>query len=293
MLMNRSPEPRTNKVQVIDRAFDILDELAELRTGAGVTQLAGRLSLHKSTVHRLLAALERHRYVTRDVETATYRLGYRLFELGALAIPYGELHSVARPFVERLSKKTKETAHLGILLDGEILSIVNAETSQQVRTPGTVGRRTPLYCTSLGKAILAFLSEETAQDTIKRIRFRSKTENTIKTAAALRTELALTHERGYAVDDEEFEHGLRCVGAPVFNHTGDVVAALSVAGPIFRVTTAAIPTYAQAVVSVANQLSTALGFQGSVRKPGDTGEFAQPAGVNGASPNGPGRLRKS
>src|SRR3569833_1166407 len=141
MLMPRSAESRSTGVQVIDRVFDILDELAELRTGAGVTQLARRLSLHKSTVHRLLSALEKHRYVTRDVETATYRLGYRLFELGALAIPYGELHTVARPFVERLSKKTRETAHLGVLLGAEIQSIVSAGASQQERTPGTVGRR--------------------------------------------------------------------------------------------------------------------------------------------------------
>ena len=150
MLMPRSAESRSTGVQVIDRVFDILDELAELRTGAGVTQLASRLSLHKSTVHRLLSALEKHRYVTRDVETATYRLGYRLFELGARAIPYGELHTVARPFVERLSKKTRETAHLGVLLDAEILSIVYAETSQQVRTPCTDNHHTPQYCTSLG-----------------------------------------------------------------------------------------------------------------------------------------------
>ena len=144
------------RVQVLDRAFALLDVLAGCDSAMGATELGERVGLNKSTVHRLLAVLERNRYVERDVESGRFRLGLKLVQLGSIALSRFDLHRRARPFVERLMEETGETAHLGVLRQNEIISLVNAESQRSVRTPSTVGRRSPLHCTSQGKAVAAF-----------------------------------------------------------------------------------------------------------------------------------------
>jgi IclR family KDG regulon transcriptional repressor len=251
----------TYRIQVLDRAFRVLEVLAGADGELGATELAARSRLHKTTAHRLLVILERQRFVERNPDNAKYRLGWRLFELGSLAVSRLDLYSLAKPYVESLMEQTGETARMAVLRGGEIISLVNAESRRNVRTPSTVGRRSPLYCTSQGKAILAHLPPETAGELIRSIEFKSYTGNTITRPSRLKTELAVIRERGYAIDDEEFEDGLRCIGAPVRNHLGEVVAGLSIAGPAFRVGGEQLEHQIRAVVSVSRQLSAALGFQ--------------------------------
>jgi DNA-binding IclR family transcriptional regulator len=250
--------PPTYHVQVLDRAFDVLDVLAGNGGELGATEVAIHLGLHKSTVHRLLMMLQTRRFVERNTETGKYRLGWRLFELGSLAASRVDLYEIARPHIEHLVKITGETAHLGVLRGGEIISLMNVETHRSVRTPASVGRRTPLYCTSLGKAILANLSEAMAADILRPVEFQVFTRHTL-TKESFKTELTKVREKGYAIDDEEFEDGLRCVGAPVRNHMGEVVAAISIAGPSFRVGGDNLPTLIRSVMTVADQLSSSLG----------------------------------
>jgi IclR family KDG regulon transcriptional repressor len=248
-------------VEVLDRAFRLLDQLAEMETEPSASELAAKLELHKSTVHRLLAILERHRYLERNLESGRYRLGWRLFELGSLAVSRLDLYHRARPYVETLMRKTGETAHVGVLRGGELISIVNVETDRTVRTPATVGKRSPLYCTSQGKTLMAHLPEALLKQVLANLQMKAFTANTITQISRLKLELAMVRRRGYAMDNEEFEDGLRCIGAPVRNHAGAVVAAISIAGPAYRVGGANLPELIGSVVTVAGQLSESLGFR--------------------------------
>lgn len=253
--------PARYRVQVIDRIFQILDLLAKAKGEMGVTEVARQLGLHKSTVHRLVATLERHRYVEKNAENAKYRLGWRLFELGTLAVSRLDLHGLARPFLASLVKETCETAHLGVMSHGELISIVSVEADRALRLPATVGRRSPLYCTSQGKAILAFSDPEVADEIIRKMTFKAFTPNTITKPLRLKDELARIRKIGYALDNEEMEEDLRCIGAPVFNHASQVIGALSIAGPAYRVSSAHLPRLSTVVMRTAAQLSAALGFR--------------------------------
>lgn len=253
---------RTYKVQVLDRTFGIFDVLAANGPELTLADIALRLNLHKSTTHRLLAVLEDHRYVERT-SSGRYRLGSKLLELGARAASGLELAKCARPFLEELVAETGETAHVGILREGEVLSIANVESPRTLRTPSTVGRRTPAHCTSLGKAILAFAEEDEVAKVIRTRGLTTYTPKTLSRVAAFYRELAKVRERGYAVDDEEFEEGLRCIGAPVRDHSGRVVAAISISGPAFRLMPERWPALANAVIHAAEKLSAVLGYGSS------------------------------
>jgi IclR family transcriptional regulator, KDG regulon repressor len=252
---------RVYRVQVIDRIFEILDLMARSKGELGSTDLAQKLGLHKSTVHRLLAVLERHRFVEKNHETAKYNLGWRLFELGTAAASRMGLYGLARPYLAALAKKTCETAHLGIVNHGEVMSIVSVEADRSLRLPATVGRRSPLYCTSQGKAMLAFSDPAQAEEIIRSLNMKALTRNTITKAPRLHDELARIRKAGYAVDNEELEEGLRCIGAPVFDHAGQPIAAVSIAGPAYRVGGGHLPRLTEAVIQTSRQLSSALGFQ--------------------------------
>jgi DNA-binding IclR family transcriptional regulator len=196
---------RTNqteyKVQVLDRALAILNALAASNGCLGSTDLGERLNLNKSTVHRLLAVLEKNRFVERDLDSGRFRLGLKLVELGSIALSRFDLHRLAKPFIERLVAETGETAHLGILRQNEVVSLVNAEGHHSVRTPSTVGRRSPVHCTSQGKVLLAYQPEALVDRFLRAYRFTSFTKNTIRGGAKFRNELAEVRRKGYALDD--------------------------------------------------------------------------------------------
>jgi IclR family transcriptional regulator, KDG regulon repressor len=252
---------RDYQVRVIDRAFAILDELARGVEEKGDVELAEKLALHKSTVHRLLAVLERSGFVERRPGSAKYRLGWRLFELGMIAVSRLDIIDRAKPFVAQLVQTTGETAHLGVLRQGHVVSLLNVESPHTVRTPATVGRRIPLHCTSQGKAIMAYMPPDQVEEQLRDYTFTVHAANSIDSKTRFLAELELVASRGYAVDNEEFEDGLRCIGAPVRNHSGAVIAAISIAGPTFRVTGARLPTLSREVMRVATELSAALGYR--------------------------------
>jgi len=249
------------QVQVLDRALGILDLLAGENPELGLSEVSELTGLHKSTVHRLLQVLERHRLIEKLALNGKYRLGLRLFELGSKAMAQFDLRERAQPYLKRLVLETGETAHICILDGDRMLSIANVESPRTLRTPSTVGHRTPLHCTSVGKALLAFLSEDEQIDLINQCELIDYTRHTITKPARLKAELKLIRQRGYALDDEEIEEGLRCVGAPVMDHSGRVVAAMSIAGPAFRLTDDRIPAVARSVIQAASELSVELGYE--------------------------------
>src|SRR5215510_4971568 len=249
------------QVQVLDRALGILDLLAGENSELGPSEVSERTGLHKSTVHRLLQVLERHRLIEKIALNGKYRLGLRLFELGSKAMAQFDLHDRAQPYLKRLVLETGETAHICVLDGDRALSIANVESPRTLRTPSTVGRRTHLHCTSVGKALLALLPEEEQNELIKKLELTAYTRHTLTKPSRLKDELKLIRQRGYAIDDEELEEGLRCIGAPVMDYSGGVVAAISIAGPTFRLTEERIPMVARSVIHAASELSAELGYK--------------------------------
>jgi len=251
------------RVQVLDRAFRILDVLSENGPEMKVSEISARLQLHKSTVHRLLMVLERHRCVEKNSASGKYRLGWKLLELGTKTVARLDLGQRARPYLERLVRETGETAHLGVFSQGEIISVLHVDSPRTLRTPSTVGRQSPAHCTSLGKCFLAFLPEAEVDEIIRGKGLKPYARNTITQGELLKRELGRVRERGYAVDNEEFEEGLKCIGAPVRDHSGKVVAAISIAGPASRMVEQRMPTLTRSVVTAANHLSAELGHGGN------------------------------
>jgi len=254
----------TYKVQALDRAFAVLELLGESPVPLGLAQVAAALKLHKSTAHRFLMVLERHHMVERIVG-GKFRLGLKLFEFGNRAIEQYDLRERAQPHLRRLVAETEETAHLSILEQSHVIYIDKIEPARSVRMITRVGSSNPVHCTSVGKAILAFLPEERIAEIISRTKFERFTHRTLATAEALRAEVEKTRRRGYAIDDEEFEEGLRCIAVPILDAQRQPVAAVSVSGPSFRVTAQKLPAIANHLLYCVRNISVDMGFVSSNR----------------------------
>jgi DNA-binding IclR family transcriptional regulator len=252
------------KVQALDRAFAVLDLLGESGAPLGLAQVASSLQLHKSTAHRFLMVLERHRMVERTA-TGKFRLGLRLFDFGNRAIEQYDLRDRAQPHLRRLVAETEETAHLSILEAAHVIYIDKIEPAHSVRMITRIGASNPVHCTAVGKAMLAFLPEERAAEVVRRIRFERLTHRTISTPEALRAEMEKTRRRGYAVDDEEYEEGLRCIAMPILDAGRQPVAAVSVSGPSFRVTAQKLPSIANHLLHCVRGISADMGYTSNVR----------------------------
>ena len=158
-MTRKSADPATYRVQVLERAVDILQVLSEDSRELAAGEVAERLSLHKSTIHRLLAVLDHHRLIRKNADTGSYALGLRLFEFGTRAVRGLRLRDQAQPHLEQLASETGETAHICVYDNGEMVSLAYAEGPRSLRMPATVGGRTPAYCSAVGKAMLAFLPD--------------------------------------------------------------------------------------------------------------------------------------
>lgn len=237
-----------------------------------MTELTARVGLQKSTVHRLLSVLGQHRYVAQSASTGKYRLGYRLSELSRSVTAYPNLVETAEPFLRRLVDISGETAHVGALEGGKVLSLAAVEGSRTLRTPSTVGKKSPVHSSSIGKCLLAFLPKAKLDEIVRTHGLEVFTATTIGTREDLNRELAKVREQGFAIDDEEFELGLKCLGAPIRDSSGAVNAAISIAGPANRLSTERTAMLATVVRQVAQEFSAALGWVDSeiARQGGDS-----------------------
>lgn len=262
-LAPKRPESGRYRIQSIERAVAILNAFSAEEPELGVTDLAERLELHKSTVHRFLVNLEAAGLVERNRHTSRYRLGLRIFELGGLVLQQMNLWDEALPFLEGLVRDSGETGHLAVLDGGEAVYIEKVEARRALRIPSAIGRGYPAHATSLGKILLAHLGEEAREAIIAERGLARCTPGTITDPARLRDELASIRTQGFAVDDEEYEEGLRCIGAPIVSHTGLVVAAIGIGGPVTRVTPKRVAELAELVMSAAGSLSRRMGAEQS------------------------------
>jgi DNA-binding IclR family transcriptional regulator len=248
------------QIQVLDRALAVLEALSQSGPDLTLIQISQSLELHKSTAHRLIMVLERHKLVEKNSSTGKYRLGLKLFELGTKAVSRLDLRERARPYLEKVVLATRETVHLCILDDTEVVYMDKIEPTRSVRMASSVGRRNPAYCTAVGKAMMAYLPVEQVEAIVKKQGLPPLTKNTITSLRELKAELARIRIRGYAIDDEENEEGVRCVGCAVRGYSGEPIAAISVSGPSFRVSKDKVVTVAQPIMAAANALSSELGF---------------------------------
>lgn len=220
------------RTSAASRTLELLSAFDESRSVLGVSELAARTSMPKSTAHRLLAVLIHHGYVKRDGNR--YRLAERVFELGSLALRPRGLRERAVPFMAELHHETLETVHLAILHEGHVLYLEKVFGHRAIPCPTTVGGRNPAYSTALGKAILS----RSRAETVERVaagRLRRLTPHTVTTPEMLYRRLNRAQQEGVAVDLEECRMGLTCVAAPIIDrHTGEAVAALSISSPSSR-----------------------------------------------------------
>ncbi|MFP4198511.1 MAG: IclR family transcriptional regulator, partial [Halanaerobium sp.] len=185
------------------------------------------------TVYRLLSTLEYKNYVKKD-EHKKYKVGKRVIEIGHQALNDIDLRKEMRPFLQELGELTKETVHLGVIDDFKVFYIDKVESSHTIRMYSSIGKGGPLYCTGIGKVLLAFSGQKYIEKFIKRVKFVKYTENTIINKKDLRDQLAAIKNKGYAVDNMEHENNIRCVAAPIFDYRGDLIAAVSISAPAQR-----------------------------------------------------------
>lgn len=255
-----APPERKYIVPAVERAIIILQLLAQEPEGLTISQITQRLAVPKSTIFTILTTLKQYRLVERVEETGQFRLGMELFTLGSTVVERLNVRSVAYPALKRLAQETGLTTHLGIMDQGEVIYIEKIEGRGPIKISSAVGRRMDVHCTALGKAMLAQLPEVELQLIFNDRALPQRTPNTITSWEALRTDLARTRERGYSFDDEENELGIRCLGAPVFNHQREIVCAMSMSGPRDRISIENIGALAEQVVEAAREVSQNLGY---------------------------------
>ncbi len=246
-------------VQSIERVFDILELLSKEQNGLQLTEIGRRLDLHKSTVYRLLAVLRKRGYIEKSESTNRYRIGAGFIELSSMYLNNVELKTEAEPYLRKLSQMTKETVFLAMIQDTEVVYLDKFEQFSSLRKYSVIGQRRPIYCTSLGKAMIMHRSEEEIVKLFEGAVFERFTEKTIPDVPALLVELEKCRARGWTMDDEEYEPGVQCIGAPLFDYRGTAIAAISVVWSMYnsKVNPEELAGY---VVDIASGISKRLGY---------------------------------
>jgi DNA-binding IclR family transcriptional regulator len=247
-----------NSIQVIERMMKLLDVLAESADAVSLKVLAGKSALHPSTAHRILTALVRDRMVER-VDQGSYRLGMRLLELGNLVKSRISVREHALPLMRELHAQIGEAVNLSVRRDGEIVYIERTSSGRSLmRVVNIIGARAPLHITAVGKLFLLEDGPGGVRGYAERTGLPAFTKNTIHSLPALERELEKVRRQGYALDNEEAELGVRCIGAGVRDDTGALVAGLSVSAPAERMK----PAWASLVKETAEKISRAIGYRG-------------------------------
>ncbi len=253
----------TKNLSAVSRTFTILEKLS-LVSSSSLEELSKASGLAKPTVYRFLLTLRDLGYVHRD-EGDKWFLTMKLFGMGSRALDHMELPVVARPIAFRLSQDLGETVHMGILDDGEVLYVLKIESRYTIRMYSRVGKKIPLYCSAMGKTLLAHASVPAREDLLSSIKIVQFTPNTIKDRANLEKALKKILAEGIAEDSEEHEEGITCLAAPIRDHAGGVVAALSVSWPLFRFDPSMKGHYSSRIKAAAGEISAILGYDPALK----------------------------
>jgi len=245
-----------SEIQSLARGLRILDLLGQAEDGLSNTELSRALGVDKGSASRLVSTLAHYGYVEKDETTRRWHLGPQVVSLSRSALSRLPMREAAKPFLRQLMERTGECAHLAVAAQGKALYIDQVESPATLRVNAQVGTMNPLHCTALGKVMLAF-GDVDIPPTLETF-----TPRTITRKNALRRHLEEIRLRGYAVDDEEFELGVRCIAVPVFDFRGKAAGSIGISGPATRIDPERLPALAEIVVEIGKTLSEQKIFNG-------------------------------
>jgi len=257
---------RVGGVQSLGRAFSILEEVARHREGIGLAELSKLVGLHNSTTFHLAKTLVSLGYLRQEKDSKRYRIGRPLFALAASALDEIEMVNVATPVLEELSRQTSESSHFAVRMGDAVVVIARTSGPGAFQLTDRVGVVRPAHCTALGKIILASLRPEQLKRFIDRVELKPSTPKSISDVGALMREIAEVQRTGVAFDDGEFNMEVRCVAVPVTDFTGQVIGALGISGPIWRLSNQALHASAQVVQAAADRLSAEFGAKNATER---------------------------
>jgi len=245
-------------IQSVARALNIL-ELFESSTDLSVTEIANHLDLSKSTAFGLINTLAHKGYLEQNPRDSRYRLGLKLLRLGGAVQRHNILVNRAKPFMEKLVDEFSETVHLTVERNGLVVYIEKIEGDKAIFMQSAVGAENPMYCTAVGKCLLAYMPKANLERLLKKMQpLERRGPNTITDVAELRQELQVIRERGISIDDEEHVPGLMCIAAPIRNYEGEVVAAISISGAKAGISSKLVGRISEKVARTAQQISAAM-----------------------------------
>lgn len=247
-----------NTIKSLDRAMEVFEYLSRVQ-GRSLSMLASEMKQSPATVYRILVTLETRGLVEFDADEQVWHVGANAFVIGARFLRRTSLVDRARPVLRKLMEQTGETANIGIEKSGSVLFLSQVETEESIRAFFPPGTLSPMHASGIGKALLAHMTEDRLSRVLSEGALEAFTRHTITDIARLRAHLDETRVRGFAIDAEEKNLGMRCIAAPVFDLSHEAVAGISVSGPTSRMGHADVERLGKAVTSAANELSQSIG----------------------------------
>lgn len=252
-------------IKVLDKSLFILETLLQHSSSMSIMEISKKLKIYPSTIHRVLNTLKYRGYVEQNPADQKYRLGLKLVELGMARYHQIDLVKEAHPFLKELVNKCNETVHLGVL-EEEVLYLAKEESSQIIRMCSYVGKRAPVHCTALGKVLLAYLPEGEKKKILGKREFPRLTEKTITDKEELEKELDKVKKQGFALDRGEYEKDVYCIAAPIKNYQEEVIAAISISSPVYRIDINKKNHLKEALIEISKKISKRLGNKEKTQK---------------------------
>lgn len=248
-----------SEVQVLDRSLDIIEIVAATQHGLGISQIAEKSGLPKATAYRLITALCSRGYLQKE-HGNTYQVGIKLIEVASYHINELELQTEVRPYLKEIVQQLNLTAHLGVLDQDKVVYVEKQDLFSRFGLYAQIGYRIPAYCSSMGKCLLSALPEDKLVESMRGCHFMKFTANTITDFKTLKQELQKVRGRGWAIDDQEERLGQRCVGAPIYDYRGEMIAAISASGNLETLPDEKIEKVSSYVMRIAREISRKIGY---------------------------------
>jgi DNA-binding IclR family transcriptional regulator len=265
---------RNYDITALQRGLRLLHLFSESPRGLTAKQVASLSRLPVSTVHRFLANLVTAGFLNRDGE-GTHSLGIACFSIGQAALGQLDIRRLSLPYLRELNQQTRETIHLTVRHGLSAVYVEKLDSPEPLRIHSRIGAAVPLYCTAVGKVMLAYMPEDEQQRILPDLNLQRQTSNSVGSLQELKTELYRVRKNGYACDLEENERHIRCVAAPIWDHTGSVQSSLSITAPTVRMPVARLRQLAPMIQRAGLQVSAELGYQANARIPLDDNRKAE------------------
>ncbi|MCT8973513.1 IclR family transcriptional regulator [Microbaculum marinisediminis] len=258
---HKTQDRRDSRIQSLDRAFSVLEEVARHRDGITLSELSRELGLHTSTLYHLARTLVSLGYLRTGPDDKRYRMGRGIFQLASACLDEAEICATVAPYLERLAETTGEATHFAIWERRKALILARHAGPNALQINERAGTLRPVYCTAIGKALLSGLGPETYEDYTRDLVFEPYTASTLKDAQELRLQVDKARRDGIAFDDCEFNAEVRCMAATVRDFTGKVIGAIGFSGPVWRMSLTDMADYTSVTRSIAAELSEQFGFR--------------------------------